>query len=62
MNQEQVQNLLEKMRKCPRMPTMKECIEAIKHPETAGEEVKEYLRLSPEFDQSLRSILQTTNQ
>ncbi len=55
---QRVKRFLKNELTCSRMPTMKECIDAIEHPEAASEEVKEYLRLRPEFDQDLRSILE----
>ncbi|TSC72855.1 MAG: hypothetical protein G01um101438_254 [Parcubacteria group bacterium Gr01-1014_38] len=43
-----------------RLPTIEECVAAIEYPEAAEEWVKEYLRLRPEYEQYLRSLLELT--
>ncbi len=37
-----------------RLPTIEECIEAIKYPEKAKPWIKNYLELSPEIEEFLR--------
>lgn len=52
-----LQNLLEKCRACDHLPTTEECVDAILHPETANPQIKEYLRLSPKYEEYLRLML-----
>ena len=40
-----------------RLPTIEECLAAIKDPESAPWWIREYLRLRPEYEDSLRSML-----
>ena len=40
-----------------RMPTIEECVASIKNPESVPLWIKEYMRLRPQLEKHLRSIL-----
>ncbi len=52
-----LQRVLKISRKCKRLPSLEECLEAIENPETAKPEVTEYLRISPEFKEYMEKLL-----
>jgi len=42
---------------CDRLPTMKELINAIEHPETSEPWIREYIRLWPELEKRIKLII-----
>ncbi len=60
MSSDEAKTFLEKLSKTKlplgRLPTMEECIGAIRHPETAPPWIKEYVQNRPEIGKLVRAI------